>query len=372
MAREGRQGRFLVLSATMGAGHDAVAGELARRLRARGHTVMVRDILALLPPGAGPALRSFYRASVRHAPRVYGAIYAAFLSPGPGPRPGTSPLAVLAERRLLDAVDRGRPDAVVSAFHLGSHIAGRLRARGDLRVPSAVYVIDFAVHRGWLHPGNDLSLCVTDAAARAARAATCRPAEVPGPTVPPHFHSASAASGPWRQALAHHAPGRPPVLLSAGAWGAGSALRATAGALSRHGFLPVLLCGRDGRLRRHAARVPGVLPLGWVSDMAGLMGAAQVLVDNAAGQTAAQALAAGLPVVGYRPLPGHGADGVREMAAAGLSACAESPGELVRTVDLLARPGPARDGLVARGKAAFRSDAADLVAGLALTPSGSD
>ncbi|MGP3953531.1 MGDG synthase family glycosyltransferase [Streptomyces sp. 7N604] len=358
--------RFVVLSASMGAGHDAVAGELARRLRARGHDVLVRDVLALLPPGAGAALRSFYRASVRYAPQLYAGIYAAFLSPGEGPRPGTSPLAALAERRLTDLVERRRADAVVSTFHLAAQITGRMRERKVLEIPSAVVVIDFAVHRGWLHPGNDLHLCVTEAAAEAARRGTGRPAAAPGPVVPPEFLAAAGAPDPrWRATLARHAPDRPAVLLSAGAWGVGSGLKSTAQALSHHGCLPVLLCGRDERLRQRAARLPGVLALGWVGDLAGLMSAARVLVDNAAGQTAVQALAAELPVIGYRPIPGHGAEGVREMAAAGLSAYAESPGELLATVGRLAPDGPQRSRRIAEGRAAFRADAAQLISDLA-------
>ncbi|MGH3313640.1 MAG: MGDG synthase family glycosyltransferase, partial [Streptomyces sp.] len=128
----------------------------------------------------------------------------------------------------------------------------------------------------------------------------------------------------------------------------------------------VLLCGRDERLRRRAASVPGALALGWVAEMAGLMSAAHALVDNAAGQTAAQALAAGLPVIGYRPLPGHGAEGVRAMAAAGLSEHAHCPEELAASVDRLARPGSARQSRIALGKAAFRSDAAQWITELAL------
>lgn len=355
--------RFLVLSASMGAGHDAVARELARRLRALGHEAEVRDVLTLLPAGAGPALRSFYRTTVSRFPRLYAGIYAAFLAPGSGPRPGSSPLAALAERRLIAAVDGVRADAVVSAFHLAAQITGRARRRGTLTVPSAVVVVDFAVHRGWLHPGNDLYLCVTDAAAKAAREATGRAAAAPGPVVPPAFSAAAASpSGHWRTALDRQAHGRPPVLLSAGAWGVGSGLEQTAQSLARHGCLPVLLCGRDERLRQRAAALPGVLALGWTEDMPGLMSAARVLVDNAAGQTAVQALAAELPVVGYRPIPGHGAVGVREMAAAGLSVYAGTPGELLTAVERLVRPGPDRDHRLAQGASAFPADPAQALA----------
>lgn len=409
--------RFLMLSASMGAGHDAVAGELAGRLRARGHSVVVEDVLALLPSGVGAALRVGYRGTVRHVPRLYGAVYAAFLAPGPGrgrdagavPRPGSAPLAALAERPLMRLVEEWQPDAVVSTFHLSAQVTGRLRERQALRVPSVVTVIDFAVHRGWLHPGNDAHLCVTEGAARTARTVTGRPAEATGPVVPRHFAAVAVAeagaaggggaageggasgvsgdcgdrgawsasgggageggageSGPaWRHEFEALAGGRPAVLLSAGAWGVGSQLAGTARRLAGHGVFPVLLCGRDERLRRRAAALPGTLALGWVTDMAGLMSASRALVDNAAGQTAAQALAAGLPVIGYRPLPGHGAEGLRAMAEAGLSELAGDEEELAAALVGLLRPGPLRDRRVAQGRALFRADAAQRVAELA-------
>ncbi|MEV4904797.1 galactosyldiacylglycerol synthase [Streptomyces albidoflavus] len=347
--------RVLLLGASMGAGHDAVSGELARRLRARGAATELCDVLTLLPPGTGPALRAFYRGTVRHAPALYAAIYALFLSPGDGHRPGSAPLAATARARLLRRVRAFRPDLLVPTFHLAAQITGRLRVEGVLPVPSSVFVTDFAVHRGWLHPGNDLYVCLTAQGAEAARAATGRPAAVSGPVVAPEFHR---VAGPHPYAPE---PGPPPVLLSTGAWGVGTRTVRTARLLAAHGCRPVLLCGRDERLRRRAARVPGAVALGWTDDMAGLMGAARLLVDNAAGQTAVQALAAGVPVLAWRPLPGHGRDGARSMAAAGLSTYAHDPDDLLAGVRQLLRPGPVRTGQVERGRAAFVADAAELL-----------
>ncbi|MGF3129781.1 MGDG synthase family glycosyltransferase [Streptomyces albidoflavus] len=347
--------RVLLLGASMGAGHDAVSGELARRLRARGAATELCDVLTLLPPGTGPALRAFYRGTVRHAPALYAAIYALFLSPGDGHRPGSAPLAATARGRLLRRVRAFRPDLLVPTFHLAAQITGRLRAEGVLPVPASVFVTDFAVHRGWLHPGNDLYVCLTAQGAEAARAATGRPAAVSGPVVAPEFHR---VAGPHPYAPE---PGPPPVLLSTGAWGVGTRTVRTARLLAAHGCRPVLLCGRDERLRRRAARVPGAVALGWTDDMAGLMGAARLLVDNAAGQTAVQALAAGVPVLAWRPLPGHGRDGARSMAAAGLSTYAHDPDDLLAGVRRLLRPGPVRTGQVEQGRAAFVADAAELL-----------
>ncbi|HEV7627652.1 MAG TPA: galactosyldiacylglycerol synthase [Streptomyces sp.] len=362
----------------MGAGHDAVADELADRLRARGHSVLIKDVLALLPSGVGTALRTVYRGTVRHAPQLYAAVYGAFLATGPEraqgaatvPRPGSAPLAALAEGPFMKVVDNWQPDAVISTFHLSAQVTGRLRARGGLRVPSVVAVIDFAVHRGWLHPGNDAHLCITEAGARTVRAVTGRAAEATGPVVPRRFSEERAGevreSGrDWGKEFELLAPGRPAVLLSAGAWGVGSELPDTARQLAVHGVFPVLMCGNDERLRRRAASLPGTLALGWVTDVAGLMSAAHALIDNAAGQTAAQALAARLPVIGYRPLPGHGAEGIRAMAEAGVSELACDQQELVDVLDSLLRPGPLREKRLANGRALFRVDAAQRISEIA-------
>ncbi|MDP9680197.1 MULTISPECIES: MGDG synthase family glycosyltransferase [Streptomyces] len=363
-------GRLLVVSAAMGAGHDTVAAELVRRTRERGGDATVVDVLTLLPYGLGAGLRHFYRGSVRHFPWAYAALYRLFLRPGPGRRPGGTPLARLAGSRLSELAAGTGADVVVPVFHLGAQLTGHLRARGLLSVPSAVLVIDFVPHRQWLHPGNDQYLCLTEEAARAVRRDTGVPARTCGPVVDPAFRAGAAGAERWRRLFDRHAPGRTPVLLASGAWGVASRPDATVRLLARHGFLPVVLCGANETLRRELSRVPGALALGWVTDMPGLLHAARALVDNAAGQTAVQALAAGLPVVGHRPIPGHGADGVRAMAALGVSEAAGDDAGLLAALRRLTPEGPARRARVTAGHALFRDDPVGLALALARTARG--
>ncbi|WP_217169831.1 galactosyldiacylglycerol synthase [Streptomyces sp. AC512_CC834] len=361
----------------MGAGHDTVAAELVRRARERGGDAQVVDVLALLPYGLGGALRCFYRGSVRHFPWAYAALYRLFLRPGPGRRPSGTPLARLAGGRLRGLAERTGADVVVPVFHLGAQLTGHLRARGLLPVPSVVLVIDFEIHRQWLHPGNDHLLCLTEDAAREVRESTGMPAGTCGPVVAPEFLAdtpdtpdtpeapGTPGTDQWRELFDRLGPGRPAVLLSAGAWGVGSHLDATVRLLADHGFLPVVLCGDNRRLRRALSRIPGVVALGWVTDMPGLLHTARALIDNAAGQTAVQALAAGLPVVGHRPIPGHGADGVRRMAALGVSEVAADEAALLGALRRLTAPGPARRRRIAAGRALFTRDALARVTELA-------
>ena len=364
--------RFLLLSASMGAGHDAAAAELSRRLRAAGHECASVDVLRLLPGPIGAGLRGFYHLVIRRAPFVYSGIYAAFFQPGGGPRPGTTPLAALAEGRLLEAVARSRADGVVSLFHVAAQLTGRARARGRLAVPCATLVTDFAVHRQWLHQGNDLNLCLTASDAQEARRALGRPCEVYGALVPERFRPHPEGETHWR---ARFAGPRPAVLMSAGAWGAGSGFARTAGVLHEAGYRPVVLCGRDARLRRRLAAVPGTTALGWVDDMPGLLSASAALLDNAAGQTSLQALAVGVPVIGWRPIPGHGLEGVRRMAELGLSEHPAGEAELLGALDRLVPDGPHRAHRVAVGRGLLEADAvrpleAMLSSGRRLTAGG--
>ncbi|WP_236654491.1 MGDG synthase family glycosyltransferase [Streptacidiphilus anmyonensis] len=330
--------RFLIVSASMGDGHDAVARALAGRLDGQGHDAIAVDVLRLLPTrAAGAALRGFYQCMIRHAPWVYSAIYAAFFRPGGGA--GTSPLAAVVGPRLLELTERLRPDLVVPVFHLAAQTTGRERALGRLRVPTAVVVTDFAVHRQWLHPGNDHHLCLTEDAADQARAWTGRPARAVGAVLAERFLPPQA---PVRRPAA----GAPRVLLSAGAWGAGTRFAATARLLARSGFAPVVLCGRNAHMRRALQGLPGVTALGWQRDLPAVLAEAAALIDNAAGQTALQALALRVPVVAYRPLPGHGREGVRAMARLGLTRLADSPDALLAELrDAVDRPQTALPGL---------------------------
>ncbi|MFE1297434.1 hypothetical protein [Streptomyces sp. NPDC058731] len=126
-----------------------------------------------------------------------------------------------------------------------------------------------------------------------------------------------------------------------------------------------MLCGRNDRLRARCAQLPGVLAPDWVDDMPALLHAARALVDNAAGQTAVQALAAGLPVVGHRPVPGHGAEGVARMAALGLSDAADDEAALLASLERLTADGPERARRIAHGHALFRQDVLTRVADIA-------
>lgn len=355
------EGRYLIVTASMGAGHDQVARELATRLAAHGADTKIVDLIDVLPMGIGRGLRSGYAGMLRTAPWLYEGIFRVFFVPREHVQPSTSPLVVLGARRLAPLIEDYRPTAVVSTFHLAGQVVGRLRARRQLSAPGVVFVTDAVAHALWLDAGNDLFLCVYPHVAADAHRRTGRPALAPGPLLDPRFgRIGDAAAG---RAALQIAPGEDAVLVSTGSWGVGDALRTARLLAGVDGVRPVVLCGRNEELQRAVGQLPGCVGLGWRDDLPDLFAAAAVLVDNAAGSTCMEAFAAGLPVVTYRPIPGHGRAGVAALAEAGLVVCADDDAELLAAVRRLRSSGPERAGLVERTRALFADDPAVTLAG---------
>lgn len=347
----------------MGDGHLQVGEQLRRRLVNRGDDADVVDILPVLPFDFGPLLRKSYAAMLQRAPFLYDAIYRAFFVPRPGGRSHTDPLVAVSSPAVRRLIAERRPDVVISTFHLCGQITGRLRRSGRLRVPSLVIITDFVAHRRWLHPGNDAFICVHTSVADDAKRLTGRPAFVAAPPISEQFLSDDGGPRPAQQRELRAAigadPDRPIVLVSAGAWGSGGVVGAV-GSIAAPGHTTLVLCGRNARLRLSLSGVgPGVVAMGWRDDLPRLMRGSDLLVENAAGQTAMEALAAGLPVLSYRPLPGHGRAGVLRMAELGLTSFASDDVALHALIRELSRPdSPRAAGQIQRGRALFTTDPA--------------
>lgn len=92
--REHALPRIVIISASVGAGHDGAAHELARRLEAEGFTVDRHDFLDLLPARLGKLLSGSYHRLLTWAPSGYQRIYAATEHIG-GPARSCAPCSAL-------------------------------------------------------------------------------------------------------------------------------------------------------------------------------------------------------------------------------------------------------------------------------------
>ncbi|HVS67942.1 MAG TPA: glycosyltransferase [Mycobacteriales bacterium] len=321
--------RLLIVSASMGAGHDSAAAALTAQAEAEGYEARTVDLLAMPKLRQGDALRVFYHGMIAVTPGLYDWAMRTWLV-----HPGLFEFITRnggrsSEQPLLDAVADFGADAVVAVYNLAAQVLGRLRSEGRLGVPVATYVTDPGAHPYWVWPGVDLHLAPmadTAAALEHMGAAVVKPV---APLIAAKFTQPvdrAAARQRWQLRDEAHV-----VLVNGGSWGVGEVVEA-ATRLTDAADVVMVLTGRSKRLASRLAGIPNVRPVPWTSDVLGLVAATDVVVDNAGGTTCWEALAVGKPTVIYRPIAGHGHINAVVLERTGLAACARNEPELLLAV----------------------------------------
>jgi processive 1,2-diacylglycerol beta-glucosyltransferase len=326
--------RVAIVSASVGAGHDGAAAELARRLRGIGYQVDVHDFLDLLPGGLGRSLSATYLRQLQVAPRSWEILLKLLEL--------CRPLAVfvtwlcgLAGKKMVRAIGP-EVDLVVSTYPLASQSLLRLKRRGRLAAPVVTYLCDLSVHRLWVAKDADLHMALHPVSAAQARRLGARRIAITGPAIAPKFRP---VAGNQERQLSRKQLGLPSegrlALVFGGSWGVGD-IEQTAVDIAETGVAtPVVLCGTNTALRDRLTEIGVGYALGWVEDMAVAMRACDVVVQNAGGLSSLEALATGLPVITYRCLVGHGRTNATALEDAGIVPWVREKSELRGTLRAL-------------------------------------
>ena len=322
--------RVLVISGSVGAGHDGAADELVSRLAKLGVAADRRDYLDALPRAFRYILRDGYRLSVGYVPPFFDWLFANLERTG-WVRWVALWLCRIAQRDVLRwAADK---DVVVSTYMLSSQTLGQLKEAGRINATLVTFLTDPAVHRTWIHPAVDHHVTVTEATAEMGQREYHTPMQAVGGLVSERF---AEPVDPARREQLRTELGLSPdglvVLLATGSLGMGDVPNVVRSITSSGVGEVVVLCGRNDRLRKQLSAEPGVVALGWRDDVPQLMAAADVLVHNAGGLSLTEALTAGLPAVTYRPIPGHGIANSQVLADAGLAPWPQNEAELVEAI----------------------------------------
>jgi UDP-N-acetylglucosamine:LPS N-acetylglucosamine transferase len=212
---------------------------------------------------------------------------------------------------------------------LASQVLGRLRRSGQIDVPVITFLTDMSVHRLWVADGVDAHLALHAVAAAQAQQFGAQGVQVGGPAVSPQFRPVHSRSE--QDALRHRfglPMGTPLALVVAGSWGVGD-IESTVDDIARCGVAtPVVACGHNDELYRRLKQAGTAIPVGWTDEMACLVRACDVVVQNAGGLSSLEARACGLPVLTYRCLPGHGQTNAAALDEAGWALWIQTPEEL--------------------------------------------
>jgi UDP-N-acetylglucosamine:LPS N-acetylglucosamine transferase len=337
-----RPSRVLVVSAAMGEGHDAAGRALTAAVGRLwpDATVDWVDVLTAMGRGAAPLFPRVYAGSVRHWPWIYEFFYSTLWGWRWFARAAKRVIGTWTGRRLAPVLARYRPDLVVSTFPMGSSGLEWLRRHRGLAARTGAWICDFAPHPSWIHAGLDLNLVMHDVAVRpAVDAVPGATVAVSAPPVSPCFRPGSRTAARRRLDLP---AGTLCAVVSCGSLGFGQVGDTVQELLDGDPrWHVVVVTGRNDRQHaeltvrfggQHRVRVRG-----WVANMAELMTGADLVVTNAGGATALEALACGRAVVLHNPIAGHGRANAALMAEAGLVRVCARPGELADLAGALAR-----------------------------------
>ncbi len=231
--------------------------------------------------------------------------------------------------RLQPLVEEFSPDIVLSTYPLVSIALSHLRRTSGLRPPLVVLIADY-----WAHP-----ICVVnDAAAHLvpSRASTAH--------LKPGARNVRVTRVPTGVACRSKAADRCGArkilslpecaficLITGGSLGMGDLEEAADCAISQ-GAYPIIIVGRNKdrelMLGRRFSDPNTARVVGWTDRMPTYLMAADCLIQNAGGMTCLEAIEIGLPLILYRPFPGHGRVNARVMDSTGAAIVADDQTQL--------------------------------------------
>jgi processive 1,2-diacylglycerol beta-glucosyltransferase len=297
--------RVLIVTATIGEGHDLPARVLAAGIREErpdaeveivdGVAAMGRILTVVLEDNSRWVFRPWMNWAFDLQYRLLQWRFTRWLA--------SSLVYLIGSGGLLRMIRAHDPDIVVSTYPGTTEVLGQLRRRGRLGVPTVSAITDLAGLRYWAHPGIDLHLIthpesvdeVREVAGRGARVEAARGLTVAGILDPRDRREA-------RRALELPEDSKV-VMVSGGGWGVGDLAGATEVALSLDGVFVVALCGHNEITKRHMDRRydgdPRVRVIGFTHQMSDHLAASDALVHSTAGLTVLEAIIRGCPVISY-------------------------------------------------------------------------
>lgn len=277
---------------------------------------------------------------------------------------------------LRPLIERERPDVVVCTHAFPSGAMAEYKRMYDDAPPVVGIVTDFAIHGFWIHT-NIEGYCVATPAMRdvlVARGVQPDRIQVSGIPVDPRFARTDESVESLRERLGLP-QNRPVALIMGGGLGFGPLERMLQSLDNVEApIAAAVIAGRNSRVEKRvleaaeSVKYP-VRVLRFVGNVFDYMHAADVFVTKPGGLSTAEALAAEVPMVLCKPIPGQEERNVRVLTEWGAALRVRSLEELPRALTTVVTDSARRRRMVAaarrHGRPYAARDAAAMIARLA-------
>jgi len=330
-----RKKRVLILSEGFGAGHTQAAHALAVSLKRMSPNVQTRvlELGAFLHPTIFPMIFSAFKKTVTSTPRLYGMVYRSQYKKRVGK------LSQLALHRIFYAqtaqiIRTLKPSAIVCTHPFPNLVVSRLKRSAGLDVPLCTVITDYDAHGTWISAETNRYLVSTSEVKEklVARGVPSRIIRVTGIPVHPNFWENHDRELIRTQFLLK---AMPTVLIMGGGWD----LVDEEGLIRymmqwREQIQFIFVLGNNRKMLEQLALDPdfaheNVHLLGYTREVDKLMEVSDLLITKPGGMTCTEALAKGLPMLFYKPIPGQEEENAQYFTANGFGEHLKS----VETVD---------------------------------------
>ena len=306
--------RVLILTATVGEGHDLPARTLAAQLRQESPETEIVTEDGLRAMGRGFVLVNqkaaevvFFRLRLQW---LWDATFWLCVGFAPTRRLTQAVVHAFGSRGVLRLVRRVQPDVIVSVYPMTTEVLGKLRRAGRLDTPVVAAITDLAAMHYWAAPGIDLHLVIHPESIDEVREVAGADSDVlvvHGLTRPEFAPSMRPARRARRARPAVRRQGRARLRRRLG--GRRPRERGRRGARAATVAVVACLCGRNESLRaRLLERYAGeerVRVVGFTEHMSEWLAAGDALVHSTGGLTVLEAYVRGCPTISYGWGRGH-------------------------------------------------------------------
>lgn len=339
---EGKK-RILLLSERFGAGHTQAAHALAVSLRKLSPHVQTRvmELGSFLNPKTAPLIIEAYRKTVLIQPKLVGFMYKTQYNRSLN-RLTTMALHRVFYTHAMSVMRQLKPDMIVCTHPIPSAVISRLRRLG-LNVPLCTVITDYDAHAAWVSPAVNRYFVSTPEVKEKLEmhGVSSDSIQVTGIPVHPNFWEPHDGTGKSSIRARFGLKDMPTVLVMGGGWGMMDSAQSTELLTRWRKDVQFIFCiGNNDKLRRRMLENPrfqheNIHLMGYTKEVDQLMDVSDLLVTKPGGITCTEALAKGIPMLFYQPLPGQEEENCHYFTAKGYGEPIESAHTITKWMNLL-------------------------------------
>jgi processive 1,2-diacylglycerol beta-glucosyltransferase len=332
--------KILIFYSKFGDGHlqAARAIEEAVQLQQAYYQTFVIDFMECLHPLIYPVSRHIYMQGVKNFPSIYRIIFQKTRKSNFCRIFKTLHLSSL--RRMLKLLKEIEPSVVVCTFPLAAATMSMLKSYGYTKVPTVTVITDHIDHSIWSYPHIDHYIVGSDPVRQALNryGVPDEKIAVTGIPIRPAF-TQSYSQEQLRKKFGLDSF-LPTILVAGGGYGLmdeGVASLLVSDILSQK-LQFIIVCGHNEKLKKQLTEKlqhckHNIFITGYVDYIHELMAASNLIITKAGALTIAEALAMELPMLFYKPIPGHEQENADIFIRAGVARQANHFQELKNTVE---------------------------------------